>query len=356
MLSAPFELKSYNFELNSTRIAQSPAANRVNSKLLNSVLGSLDDRFFHELPEIIKNMFPEGVLFVTNNTEVLRARLFGRKTSGGKIETLLFESSQNGLWKGFFKPGRRLHKGSRINFDENHFGVIEEKYSDGTMSMSWHGPSGLAEFMKIHGVLPLPPYIHNYDGDLQRYQTVYAKVPGASAAPTAGLHFNDQIIELLKSSGCDFAELTLHVGPGTFKVIETADIRDYEIHGEWINLSEECIAKIKQARQSKKPIICVGTTALRSLETVNRMNHLQEPWQGMTDIYIYPGQVVTSCDYLLTNFHLPHSSLLVLVAAFTGFDLYQKIYQHALNSDYRFFSFGDCMLLKNNSKLENYGN
>lgn len=349
MIPASFALTSYDFELDPEKIAQKPPSNRIDSKLLNAVETPIQDLFFRDLPNLIQSLFPRGVLFITNNTEVLRARLFGQKPSGGKVEALLFESSDEGLWRGFFKPGRRLRSGSKIHFDQNHYGLIEEKFENGTMSMRWHGKSSMVDFMQTNGVLPLPPYIHNYDGDLQRYQTVYAKIPGASAAPTAGLHFNEQIIHALKAAGSDFAELTLHVGPGTFKPIEKADIRDYEIHGEWIDVPSDCIAKIKTARESDTPIVCVGTTALRSLETVERLNGLKESWQGVTDIYIFPGYQVRSCDYLLTNFHLPYSSLLVLVAAFTGFELYKQIYDHALRDDYRFFSFGDCMLLKNNS-------
>ena len=157
----------------------------------------------------------------------------------------------------------------------------------------------------------------------------------------------------LRKLGCEFTELTLHVGPGTFKPIEQQDIRNYKIHGEWINVPMDCIHKVKMARANSQPVISVGTTSLRSLETVQRFNGLSEPWQGITDIYIYPDQKIKSCDYLLTNFHLPFSSLLVLVAAFTGFNLYKQIYNHAIADGYRFFSFGDCMLLKNNSVLEN---
>ena len=352
MLPEQFSLSSYNFDLNPSRIAQNPASRRIDSKLLNGLSNSLQDCQFSQLSSLVSTIFPQGVLFVTNNTEVLRARLMGRKVSGGKVEALLFESLEDSLWKGLFKPGRRLHIGTEIHFSESNYGVIEGKHADGTMTMRWYGKDSVLSFMQNKGILPLPPYIQNFEGDPQRYQTVYAKVPGASAAPTAGLHFNQEIMNELRDLGCDFAELTLHVGPGTFKPIEEQDIRNYKIHGEWIDVSEDCIRRIKLARANSKPIICIGTTALRSLETVERLNGLSQAWQGVTNIYIYPDQKIKSCDYLLTNFHLPFSSLLVLVAAFTGFDLYKKIYNHAISSEYRFFSFGDCMLLKNNSGLD----
>ena len=344
-----FSLNSYYFDLDSKRIAQNPARRRIDSKLLNVLTWPPKDLKFSQLPELIEKKFPNGVLFVTNNTEVLRARLIGRKASGGKVETLLFESQDDHLWKGLFKPGRRLHVGTEIIFNEQNYGVIEEKYNDGTMAMRWHGKDSVMSYMQNYGLLPLPPYIQNFEGDSKRYQTVYAKIPGASAAPTAGLHFNREIMHDLSNLNCDFTELTLHVGPGTFKSIEQRDVRDYKIHGEWINVSRNCVNEVNLARNSGKPIISVGTTALRGLETVERINGLKKPWQGVTNIYIYPGQKIGSCDYLLTNFHLPYSSLLVLVAAFTSFDLYKQIYDYALSSDYRFFSFGDCMLLKNNS-------
>ena len=352
MLPEQFLLSSYSFDLDSSRIAQNPAFRRVDSKLLNGMSNDLQDCFFSQLPSLIQEMFPQGVLFVTNNTEVLRARLMGRKVSGGKVEALLFESKEDSLWKGLFKPGRRLHVGTEIHFNSDNYGVIEEKHADGTMTMRWHGKDSVLNFMQNNGILPLPPYIQNFEGDPQRYQTVYAKVPGASAAPTAGLHFNQEIMAELRNLGCDFTELTLHVGPGTFKPIEQKDIRNYEIHGEWIDVPADCIRKVSSARAKCQPVVCVGTTALRSLEAVQRLNGLKQPWQGITSIYIYPGQDIKSCDYLLTNFHLPFSSLLVLVAAFTGFDLYKRIYNHALAREYRFFSFGDCMLLKNNSGLD----
>ncbi len=349
MLADHFSLNSYSFDLDSERIAQNPASRRIDSKLLNALDWPLQDLKFSQLPELIEKNFPKGVLFVTNNTEVMRARLIGRKTSGGKVETLLFESKGEFLWRGFFKPGRRLQVGTEIYFSEENYGVIQEKHHDGSMTMRWHGRDSVMDFMQNHGILPLPPYIKKFEGDPGRYQTVYAKIPGASAAPTAGLHFNQEIMDELRDLGCDFTELTLHVGPGTFKSIEQDDVRDYQIHGEWINVPEDCVKKVGLARTNGQPIVCVGTTALRSLEAVERLNGLNKSWQGITNIYIYPGQTIGSCDYLLTNFHLPCSSLLVLIAAFTGFDLYKKMYDHAISGDYRFFSFGDCMLLKNNS-------
>ena len=362
-----YRLESYQFALPQEQIAQFPREMRGSSRLMVLERGPESDypptithAFFHDLVDYL----PEGALLVANNSKVLQARLLGKRATGGKIEFLLLTplplllaelpAQENG-WshvhcEGLFRSGAKVHIGDVYSFDDNLSITIMENgpYGHKKVLLSFRGE--LSDLFRRIGHIPLPPYIQRSDTsfDLERYQTVYAKEEktGSVAAPTAGLHFTKPLLDELQSHGFEWSCVTLYVGYGTFSPVRSADIRKHNMHSEYIEISEETAASLSQARREKRPIIAVGTTSLRALEGMARAQKRIVPYAGFTNIFLYPGQDFHIVDGLITNFHLPASSLLMLVSAFAGRKRILKAYEEAIANEYRFFSYGDAMFIR----------
>jgi S-adenosylmethionine:tRNA ribosyltransferase-isomerase len=353
------ELKSYTYELQEDRIAQTPAARRQDSRLLHldRAAGRTRLGMFADLPSLL----PPGALLVANNSKVVPARLFGQKPTGGKVEFLLltplplldFIEDASGLktaeaW-GLLraskapKTGETVQLGSRLSLR-----VLERaEFGRCRVALFWRG--SIKEIVESEGRMPLPPYIHRQAGDedVSRYQTVYAREDkaGSVAAPTAGLHFTPQVREALLAKGCQWTEVTLYVGYGTFSPVRAEDIREHVMHEEYIEVPRETADAVRRAKAEGRPVVAVGTTSARSLEGMHRALGEIGAYKGMTDIFIKPGYEFQVVDKLLTNFHLPESSLLIMVSALAGRVTTLKAYSEALRNGFRFFSYGDAMLI-----------
>lgn len=355
-MNQDFLLSSYTYQLPQKLIAQSPADPRDSSRLL--IVDSRRESThatFRDLPHWLK----PGDLLVLNNTRVIPARLYGHKISGSKLEILLIEEQSPNCWLALVKPGKRFTLGATINFDSignsgssNHTlqaTVIGKDEATGGRILQFKLPPGqsLWSLLDDYGQLPLPPYILDSDAPDERYQTVYANQPGAIAAPTAGLHFTPKLLAELQRQGIEQTQVTLHVGIGTFRPVETEEIKDHVMHQEWIEVSAETVGKIKETKARGGRVIAVGTTATRALEGAAReaKSDFIDPFRGKTDLFIYPGYQWQVVDGLITNFHLPGSSLLMLVSAMIGREQLLSLYQQAIALEYRFYSFGDAMLI-----------
>lgn len=335
----------YDFNLPPELIAQFPSAERGGSRLLhlNGQTGSINDHVFTQLPEFLR----AGDLLIFNDTRVIKARLHGTKSSGGKVEVLVerilgdFQALAHIRASKAPKPGSRIFIADKIPVE-----VTARQDEFFVLQFDPAGPS-VMELLEQYGNLPLPPYIAHTAGttDEARYQTVYARQPGAVAAPTAGLHFDTEMMALLENKGIKIAYVTLHVGAGTFQPVRTEDISQHKMHSELYTVPEETVALIHSTRQRGGKITAVGTTVLRALESAAAAGELQAG-QGETDIFITPGYRFRIVERLLTNFHLPRSTLLMLVSAFAGTDNIKRAYQHAIHERYRFFSYGDAMLIE----------
>lgn len=352
-------LTGYKYELPQERIAQNPAVPRDSARLL--VVDSPTHhthRVFYELPDLLE----PGDLLVMNNTRVIPARLDGYKPSGARVEVLLLEELQDNKWLALVKPGKRLKLGARILFAPAPGSppllsatVLETDAATGGRVLQFEVPEKsvpLVQLLEELGMMPLPPYITNSQADSSQYQTVYAQQPGAVAAPTAGLHFTPQLLSKLQERGINSAFVTLHVGIGTFRSVDVEDVTTHKMHGEWVEVSAETVEKIKETQSKKGRIIAVGTTAVRSLEGAAESGQLQ-PFCGKTNLFIYPGYRWRVVEGLITNFHLPRSSLLMLVSALIGRQRLFELYQEAIASDYRFYSFGDAMLILPEARNKN---
>ncbi|MCG6877947.1 MAG: tRNA preQ1(34) S-adenosylmethionine ribosyltransferase-isomerase QueA [Deltaproteobacteria bacterium] len=349
------KIEDYNYHLPEALIAQFPVDKRDRSRLLmvDRPTGSLTDRRFFELPSLLG----PGDLLVVNNTRVVPARIFGQKESGGKVEVLVLEHSKGEGCKGesrlcLLKSSRRPKPGSRIFFEGSLSGDIEEVLDRGLTRISFKaGEKGMAEFLAEKGILPLPPYIKRSNDasmdmlDEERYQTVYAERAGAVAAPTAGLHFTKDLITELQAKGVKIAPLTLHVGYGTFRPVETEDIREHRLDEEQFVIEPRTAKLINATRADGGRVFAVGTTVVRTLETAWTEEKGVCAGAGKTGLLITPGFQFHVVDGLITNFHLPKSSLLFLVSAFAGFELTKKAYSRAVQQQYRFYSYGDAMLI-----------
>ena len=340
--------RDFFYDLPQHLIAQYPARHRTDSRLLhiNTEQASLADRQFTHCPDLLK---PNDVL-VFNNTRVIPARLFGHKTTGGKVEILIERNSSEHGALAHVRASKTPKIGTEIILDtsvpgENISFRIEDR-RDNLFVLATDASTKITEILEKHGHMPLPPYIERSDEaqDLKRYQTVYARQPGAVAAPTAGLHFDDDILNDIKHKGVKSAYVTLHVGAGTFQPVRSEHIKDHAMHSEYLEVPEDAVSLCNQARAQGGRIIAVGTTAVRSLETASS-DGILEPYSGETDIFIYPGYQFKSVDALLTNFHLPESTLLMLVCAFAGYETTMRAYKHAVEKEYRFFSYGDAMFI-----------
>lgn len=349
-----YNIEDYDFDLKEDLIAQTPAAGRDRSRLLFVDRGheGISDYNFFELPGLLK----AGDLIVINNTKVVPARLYGTKESGGRAEILLLEhpeslddSMGSSRWC-LLRSSKRPKIGSRIFFDKDLTGTIEELAEGGLTKIVFQGPISIDLLLEENGHVPLPPYIKR-DGnsmsraDRERYQTIFSKKRGAVAAPTAGLHFTEEIVDKLNRAGIAVAQITLHVGYGTFQPVRVKDIREHVLGEEYYSISPETAEAINRAREENRRIIAVGTTTVRTLETVAASSGQIEPGSGKTGLLITPGFGFRAVDGLITNFHLPRSSLLFLVSAFSGRDLIKRAYKHAVDTGYRFYSYGDAMLI-----------
>jgi len=331
----------FNFELPKELIAQHPTKKRTNSRLLalDKVSGKTQDLNF---PDIIK-FLNKGDLLVFNNTKVIPARLFGKKTTGGKVEVFIERLLDDNSAIAFLKTSKTPKLGKPIYFGDS---VVKPTAKQGMFYLVETQDCSLTELMDTHGHMPLPPYIQREDeiGDKDRYQTVYAKEKGAVAAPTAGLHFDTQLLQDIKDKGINTAYVTLHVGAGTFQPVKTDSIKDHTMHKEWLQVKPEVAELVKQTKEQGNKVIAVGTTAVRCLETASITGEIK-PYTGDTNIFIYPGYQFKVVDSLLTNFHLPESTLIMLVSAKCGRENTLKAYQHAVEEKYRFFSYGDAMFI-----------
>ena len=342
-----------NYELPEELIAQQPLPVRTDSRLLvlSRSNGDILDSSFNKLYEYLS----PGDCLVLNNTRVLPARFFANRASGAKLEGLFLEESQGNIWNVYLKGLRKIKIGENIYLldqekNDSYQAKIIEKPGDGKCLLQINSEESAQTILEKIGFPPLPPYIKRDDNteiaqsDKDRYQTVYAQKSGAVAAPTAGLHFSDTLIEQLKKQGIKFAKVTLHVGAGTFKPITTEEVEDHEIHEENFSIDKENCDIINEAKNSGSRIIPVGTTSMRVLETI-ASNSRVEPIDSSTKLFITPGYEFKICDAMITNFHLPKSSLLALVGAFSGLDNILAAYKHAIEQHYRFFSYGDAMFI-----------
>ena len=325
------KLSDFDYQLPKELIAQEPAESRDSSRLLVLREG-IEHRSFRDIPEYLE----PGDVLVINDTKVLKARIFGKKSTGGKIEALILRKVEDNLWEALVKG--RVKEGSVLEFSGHTAKVIEKDEGKAFLEFS-EDPSLI---MEEQGVYPLPPYIKKYRGDMERYQTVFAKKDGAVAAPTAGLHFTPELLKSIGKKGVDMVHITLHVGWGTFKPVKVENIEEHRMESEWYEISGEAAERIN-SREGR--LFAVGTTTVRSLES-SSVNGAIIPGAGETDLFIYPGyEFKSGMDALITNFHLPKSTLLMLVTAFGGYERIMKAYRVAVEERYRFFSFGDAMLI-----------
>lgn len=347
-----WELVNYNYSLPEELIAQSAMVPRDHSRLLVVHPHRHEHRRFYELPALLQ----PGDLLVLNNTKVLPARLLGTRAGGGVTEFLLLEPGEGDCWRVLVRPGRRVGVGTKVRFPAQGapqlLGLVRDR--DETTGGRWvkfTTPDGtvinhtiLLHLLDEIGELPLPPYIQKFQGDPHQYQTVYAQVLGSVAAPTAGLHFTDDLLKKLQAEGIEQVMITLHVGLGTFRPVSTADVRHHELHSEWVEVSPATVQKIRETQQRGGRVIAVGTTVVRALEGAAQGGELRAT-TGKINLYIYPGYSWRVIDGLVTNFHLPQSSLLLLVSALIGRERLLNLYQEAIGERYRFYSLGDGMLI-----------
>jgi S-adenosylmethionine:tRNA ribosyltransferase-isomerase len=333
------KLTDFDFELPKSLIAQNPPENRTDSRLLVPQ-STIIDSFFHQIASFIK----PGDLLVMNNTRVIPARLFGHKDSGGKVEIMIERLLNDRKVLAMVKASRAPQIDSFITLENGDKAQVVSK-ENGFYTLDFLTDS-LLDLLDNVGHIPLPPYIERSDeqADLERYQTVFAKHKGAVAAPTAGLHFDDELLSSLKDKGISHCFVTLHVGAGTFQPVKVDEITDHKMHSEYFEIDQTTVDQIYQTKKNGGRVIAVGTTAVRSIESAAKSGKLKAV-QGETDIFIYPGYEFKVVDMMITNFHLPKSSLLMLVSAFIGRERMMEIYQHAIKEKYRFFSYGDAMLL-----------
>ncbi len=337
------KLSDFDYNLPTHLIAQRPLDKRSSSKLLvmDKVSGKLTDTFFNE----VVNYFNKGDVLVLNDSKVIPARLHGlKKDTLAKVEVFLLNEVSKDRWLCLAKPMKRLKVGNEINFSNVLTGKVVDKFED-KLLVEFFYEGIFLEILEQIGLMPLPPYIKETLEKKDRYQTVYAKHLGSSAAPTAGLHFTGELLNKLKEKGVEILYITLHVGIGTFKPVMEEDITKHIMHEEYFSISAETAEKLNKAFINKKKIFATGTTSVRVLETVfNKYNKFKKCSES-TDIFIYPGYEFKVIDGLITNFHLPKSTLLMLVSAFTDLEYIKKAYIHAIEKEYRFFSFGDAMLI-----------
>ncbi|MGD9605194.1 MAG: tRNA preQ1(34) S-adenosylmethionine ribosyltransferase-isomerase QueA [Bacilli bacterium] len=338
------KVDSFDYYLPEHLIAQTPLDKRSASKLLvlNRSLGTIADYRFFDLPDFLN----ENDVLVLNDTKVLPSRIIGEKEeTHAKIELLLLKE-ESGYWEALARPARRIKKGTIIDFSSLFKGEIIEKLEDGLCHVVFHYQGVFLDLLSQLGTMPLPPYIHETLKDQNRYQTVYAKIMGSAAAPTAGLHFDKDVFEKLSAKGVTIAKVTLHIGLGTFRTVSVDNVEDHQMHSEWFTMNQETADLLNNAKKNHQRIVCVGTTSTRTLEAIYQKYHQFQATTEETNIFIYPGYQFKAVDALITNFHLPKSTLLMLVSAFYSQSKILEAYQYAIDHGYRFFSFGDAMFIQ----------
>ena len=342
--------KDFYYELPQELIAQTPLEDRTASRLMvvNRTSGEIEHKHFYDIVDRLR----EGDCLVMNNTRVIPARLYGTKEgSGGKIEFLLLKRLELDKWEVILRPGKKAKPGSRFEFGGGLLRAeVLEIIEDGNRIVRFEYHGVWEELLDKLGEMPLPPYIKEKLTDRERYQTVYSKIEGSAAAPTAGLHFTKELLEKIKAKGVELAYLTLHVGLGTFRPVSVENVEDHLMHTEYYQISAETAEKINRARKNGGRIIAVGTTSVRTLETVADDDGSLRAASGETSIFIYPGYKFKAVDCLITNFHLPESTLMMLVSAFSTKDIIFNAYKTAVAEKYRFFSFGDAMYIEGEAK------
>ena len=336
----------FYYDLPEELIAQTPLLQRDHSRLmtLDRKTGKVSHEHFYNL---VDHLVP-GDCLVINDTRVLPARLYGQKTGGGSaaVEVLLLDNVEGDLWDCIVYPGRRLKEGATISFGDGQLtAVVEGVKPDGNRLIRFSYEGIFLEHLERLGTMPLPPYIKEKLQDQERYQTVYSRENGSAAAPTAGLHFTPELLEKIREKGVDIVRITLHVGLGTFRPVKEEEITDHVMHSERYCVTEDAARRINAARARGGRVICVGTTSCRTLETVTDEQHVTHPGSGSTSIFIYPGYRFKGVDAIITNFHLPESTLIMLVSAFSTREIVLDAYKEAVRERYRFFSFGDAMFL-----------
>lgn len=339
------DIEAFDYHLPEALIAQTPLKNRDESKLL--VLGRQTGDIEHKHFKDVIDYLDKGDTLVLNDTRVMPARLFGLKEeTGAKVEMLMLTQISGNDWEVLLKPAKRIKVGNKLSFGDGKI-VAEciEELNQGGRIMRLHYEGILQERLDELGEMPLPPYIKERLDDQDRYQTVYAKASGSAAAPTAGLHFTDELLNRIKAKGINIAFITLHVGLGTFRPVSVDNIDDHEMHSEYYQMDQETAKLLNETKSKGHRVISVGTTSTRTLETIMQTNEAFKAQSGWTDIFIFPGYTFKAIDCLITNFHLPKSTLVMLVSAFSSRDYILNAYQQAVKSEYRFFSFGDAMLI-----------
>lgn len=346
------KLSEFYYNLPDELIAQFPIEKRDESRLLvlNKETGEIEHRVFKE---IIEYLNPNDCL-VLNETRVIPARIFGKRENvitpegveSSSIEMLLLKDFGDKKWEVLVRPGKKCKVGTRIKFSEKLVAEVIQILEDGNRIVKLEYDGILNEILDEIGIMPLPPYIHEKLKDKERYQTVYSRVEGSSAAPTAGLHFTPELLESIKDRGIKIAKVTLHVGLGTFRPVKEENIEDHKMHSEYYEISEEACNIINETKSNGGRVICVGTTSCRTIESVADENGFLKPQSGNTEIFIYPGYKFKALDCLITNFHLPESTLLMLVSALATKENIMNAYKIAVEERYRFFSFGDAMFIK----------
>lgn len=340
-------ISEFDYELPEDLIAQKPLEKRADSRMLavNRAEKTFSDAHFFDFPRFLQ----KGDLIVLNNTKVFPARLFGETETGAKIEIFLVQEQENQIWEILARPAKRLKIGRKIVFNQNLSAEVLEKTADGKVFLKFEANGDFDAILDEIGKTPLPPYIKRekdaQDKDRERYQTVFAQKRGAIAAPTAGLHFTPEILEEIKNQGAEIAEITLHVGYGTFEPVRVENLSEHKVLPERYEISEETAEKLTKAKAESRRIIAIGTTTTRTLEFAITENKRFDAENGFADLTITPGYKFRAINALLTNFHLPQSSLLVLTSTFGGHELIMKAYRYAVSEKYRFYSYGDCMFV-----------
>lgn len=336
----------FYYDLPQELIAQTPLERRDSSRLLvlHKTDGAIEHRHFFDILDYLH----EGDCLVMNDSRVIPARLLGKRVpSGGAVEVLLLTDKSDGIWECLVKPGRKLHEGAEISFGDGALtATVKEVLETGNRLVQFHYEGIFLEILERLGKMPLPPYIKEELQDGERYQTVYSKVNGSAAAPTAGLHFTKELLAKIAAKGVKLAYVTLHVGLGTFRPVKAEEITEHHMHSEFCMISSETAELLNETKRNHGRIVCVGTTSCRTLESLAEEDGTFSEKSAWTDIFIYPGYHFKAMDALITNFHLPESTLIMLVSAFAGYDHVMNAYQEAVQNRYRFFSFGDAMLIE----------
>ncbi|MGI5945965.1 MAG: tRNA preQ1(34) S-adenosylmethionine ribosyltransferase-isomerase QueA [Lachnospiraceae bacterium] len=339
------DVKDFYFDLPQELIAQDPLEDRSASRLLvlNKHTGRVTHRHFRDIKEYLK----PGDCLVINDTKVIPARLFGiKKDTGAKIEVLLLKRRENDIWETLVKPGKKAKPGTELEFGDGRLtATVVDVVEEGNRLIQFHYEGIFEEILDELGQMPLPPYITHQLQDKNRYQTVYAKHEGSAAAPTAGLHFTKELLKEIEDMGVKIAHVTLHVGLGTFRPVKVDNVLDHHMHSEFYMVEESEAKKVNDTKAAGGRVICVGTTSCRTIESAAGTDGTLKAGSGWTEIFIYPGYQFKILDCLITNFHLPESTLVMLVSALAGREYVLEAYQQAINERYRFFSFGDAMFI-----------